>query len=101
MIESAVSAGRAGLDTATKRIETSAQAVASVNTGNSRKVEIQQAVDSLGRPQSAKNQAPKSQDVDLAREAVEQTKALVSGQAALRALEAEFSVKGALLDMKV
>ncbi|MCP5055585.1 MAG: flagellar basal body rod protein [bacterium] len=101
MISNAASAGLAGLEAASKRLEASAHNVANVNTRNFHPVEVQQAVDASERPQAVATRSPEPQEVDLAREAVEQMKALVGGQAALRTLDAEMELKGSLLDIKV
>ncbi|MCP3983632.1 MAG: flagellar basal body rod protein [bacterium] len=101
MISSATSAGLAGFEAASKRMEASAHNVANVNTRNFHPVEIQQAVDASERPQAVSTRSPEAQEVDLARESVEQTKALVGGQAALKTLDAELELKGSLLDIKV
>lgn len=101
MISNAASAGLAGLEAATKRLEASAHNVANLNTRDFHPLQVQQAVDASGRPQATAKRSPKPQEVDLAREMVEQTKALVGGQAALRTLDAEIELKGSLIDLKV
>lgn len=101
MISNAASAGLAGFEAASRRLEASAHNIANVNTRNFHPVEIQQAVDASERPQTVASRSPEPGEVDLAREAVEQTKALVGGQAALRTLDAELELKGSLLDIKV
>ncbi len=101
MISDAASAGLAGLDVATKRLEASAHNVANLNTPDFHPLEVQQAVDAGQRPQAVVNRTKDPREVDLGREKIEQTKALVSGQAALRTLDAELELKGSLLDMKV
>ncbi len=100
MISNAASAGLAGFEASSKRLETSAHNVANVNTRNVHPVEIQQAVDASERPQATTKRSSKPKAVDAAKESVEQTKALVTGGATLKTLDAEFKLIGSLVDIK-
>ncbi len=100
MISDAASAGLAGLNAATRRLETSAHNVANLNTQDFRPLEVRQAVDASERPQVVVERSKDARPVELAGEIIEQIRARVGAQASLRVIEADLELKGMLVDLE-